>query len=71
MSRGKSPDSEYCRWNQAIEYAGGSSVFDNSEYRPTEYKPLVYHIHGTVDIPQSLVLTERDYIDFIINLSNA
>jgi hypothetical protein len=71
MSRRKSPDSEYCRWNQAIEreYAGGSSVFDNSEYRPTDYKPLVYHIHGTVDIPQSLVLTERDYIDFIINLS--
>jgi hypothetical protein len=68
-SRGKYPDSEYCRWNEAIEFAGGSSVFDNPEYRPSEYKPLVYHIHGIIDLPQSMVLTERDYIDFIINLS--
>ena len=65
----KYPDSEYCRWNEAIEFAGGSSVFDNPEYRPSEYKPLVYHIHGIIDLPQSMVLTERDYIDFIINLS--
>jgi SIR2-like domain len=69
VSQRKDPDTEYCRWNQAIEFAGVSSVFDNPEYRPSEYKPLVYHIHGTIDVPQSMVLTERDYIDFIINLS--
>ncbi len=28
--------------------------------------PLVYHLHGYIDIPQSIVLTENDYLDFLI-----
>jgi hypothetical protein len=66
---GRIPDSEYCRWNEAIELAGENSLFLDSEYKPTESRPLVYHLHGSIDIPQSIVLTERDYIYFLINLS--
>jgi hypothetical protein len=69
-SVGKNFDSEYCRWDEAIEeFADEESIFTDSEYKPTEKKPLVYHLHGRVDIPQSIVLTERDYISFLINLS--
>ena len=32
-------------------------------------KPLVYHLHGEIDNPQSMVLTEDDYLSFIVNLS--
>jgi hypothetical protein len=67
--KGKDPVSEFCRWNNFAKLAGIPSVFDNSEYKPKESKPLVYHLHGDVDIPQSMVLTESDYIDFIVNLS--
>jgi hypothetical protein len=66
---GRIPDSEYCRWNEAIELAGENSLFLDSEYKPTESRPLVYHLHGSIDVPQSIVLTERDYIYFLINLS--
>lgn len=66
---GRIPDSEYCRWNEAIELSGDKSLFVDSEYKPTEIRPLVYHLHGVVDVPQSIVLTERDYIYFLINLS--
>ena len=66
---GRIPDSEYCRWNEAIEFAGENSLFLDSDYKPTESRPLVYHLHGSIDVPQSIVLTERDYIYFLINLS--
>ena len=69
ISREKKPDSEYCRWNEALEFAG-NSIFENPQYTgPTEDNPLVYHLHGIIDEPQSMVLTERDYIDFVINLT--
>ncbi len=38
-------------------------------YRSSPAEPLVYHLHGIFEIPQSMVLTEKDYIDFAINLN--
>lgn len=38
---------------------------------PTESEPLVYHLHGRWDTPQSLVLTEDDYLDYLVNLVEA
>jgi hypothetical protein len=65
---GKEPVSEFCRWNNFAKVAGIGSVFDKPEkYRPTAARPLVYHLHGDLDIPQSMVLTESDYVDFIVN----
>jgi hypothetical protein len=66
---GRPSDSEYCRWNEAVELTTEHSLFTNSGYAPTKAKPLVYHLHGYIDDPQSIVLTERDYIYFLINLS--
>jgi SIR2-like domain len=69
-SRGKKPNSEYCRWNPAIQEFGEESFLsDNKGYRPTKTEPLVYHLHGRLDTPHSMVLTERDYIEFVINLA--
>ncbi len=84
-SRGKDPVSEFCRWNKYAQAAGIPSVFDKrnkyegpielryrprtESYRPTESEPLVYHLHGVIDVPESMVLTEKDYFDFVINLN--
>ena len=67
-SKGKEPLSEFCRWNNFARAAGIRSVFEDTNYNPTINKPLVYHLHGDIDIPQSMVLTESDYIDFLVNL---
>jgi tetratricopeptide (TPR) repeat protein len=69
-SRGKNPLSEFCRWNDnLIEFAKSAeihSVFDKrGTFEPTTSEPLVYHLFGTIDIPQSMVLTERDYREFV------
>jgi SIR2-like domain len=42
---------------------------ENSEYKPKPNEPLVYHLYGDIDIPGSMVLTEKDYIDFVIFLN--
>lgn len=31
--------------------------------------PVVFHLHGHDEVPESLVLTEDDYIDFLVNIS--
>ena len=29
----------------------------------------MYHLHGTLDMPESIVLTEDDYLDFLVAVS--
>jgi hypothetical protein len=71
QSRGKDPVSEFCRWNKLGEAGGITSIFDREkQYTPTAARPMVYHLHGIIDKPQSMVLTEDDYVDFIVTLSS-
>jgi hypothetical protein len=64
---GKEPRQELCRWNERL--VRRASVFDAPDnYRPTTREPLVYHLHGQMDVVESLVLTEDDYFDFLVNI---
>jgi SIR2-like protein len=66
-ARGKMPQLELCRWNERL--ARQPSIFDAPEgYHPTPEQPLVYHLHGHIDSVESLVLTEDDYFDFLVNI---
>jgi hypothetical protein len=69
----KKPESDFCKWSDKldnfVETANIPSVFDDAQYRPTEERPLVYHVHGDIETPESMVLTERDYFEFVINLN--
>ena len=82
QSRGRKPITEFCRWskelNKFVEKLGIPSIFDkrSSKISLSEDRPIVYHLHGVnhlkdinIDTPQSMVLTERDYIDFVININ--
>jgi len=64
-SRGKKPIQEICRWNACLMQRKQTS----SDFNPTPEKPLVFHLHGCYEIPESLVLTEDDYLDFLIAIS--
>jgi hypothetical protein len=65
------PESDFLKWSEKLKNyvitANIPSVFDDDQYKPTEERPLVYHIHGDINIPESMVLTERDYFEFVIN----
>jgi hypothetical protein len=65
---GKDPVVEICRWNEDLETL--RSIFeDEPGYQPSPERPLVFHLFGTFDEPDSLVLTEDDYFDFLIGVS--
>ncbi|HSJ52770.1 MAG TPA: CHAT domain-containing protein, partial [Anaerolineae bacterium] len=66
---GKEPHVEICRWNDHVQWL--PSIYDEEpDYRPTPQRPLVYHLFGRIDCPDSLVLTEDDYFDYLIGLTS-
>jgi hypothetical protein len=64
-SRGKTSIKEICLWNEDLTHLKPTL----SDYDPTPEKPLVYHLHGTYEILESLVLTEDDYLEFLAAIS--
>jgi SIR2-like domain len=61
---GRSPRVEVCMWNRSVRETQ-QSVFD-TDYEPRPDEPLVYHLHGHINILDSLVLTDDDYLDFLL-----
>jgi hypothetical protein len=65
---GRKPEVELCRWNEDADWP--ESVFDREPgYRPSPERPLIYHLLGTYDEPESLVLTEDDFFDFLTGVT--
>lgn len=62
---GREPHKLLCPWNEYIEQ-------NSSEYtdEPTAEKPLVFHLFGSWDEPDSIVLTEDNYFDFLIGVTS-
>jgi hypothetical protein len=67
-SRNKNPKQELCRWNKYVK--GEPSIFEAEPgFNPTPMIPIVFHLHGHNGVAESLVLTEDDYLDFLVNIS--
>jgi hypothetical protein len=65
---GRTPQVELCRWNEYVEQM--PSIYDDEpDYRPSAERPLVYQLFGSLDEPESLVLTEDDYFDYLIGVT--
>jgi len=67
-SRRKDPKRELCQWNRYVK--DQPSIFETEPgFNPTPANPVVFHLHGHNEVPESLVLTEDDYMDFLVNIS--
>jgi len=65
---GITPAREVCRWNKDLD--GLPSRFEGgSSYKPAREAPLVYHLFGSDAEPRSLVLTEDNYLDYLIKIA--
>ena len=64
-SRDKTPIQEICLWNEDLMHLKPTL----SGLDPTPEKPLVYHLLGCYEIPDSLVLTEDDYLELLAAIS--
>lgn len=66
QNRKRDAKRESCRWNSYFK--GKRSVFDTA-FQPSVENPLVYHLHGNNEASESMVLTEDDYLTFLVNIS--
>lgn len=66
---GKQPVVEICRWHSDLEMLP-SIYHDEPDYQPDVERPLVYHLFGHIGEPDSLVVTEDDYFDYLIGVSS-
>jgi len=64
----RTPVVEYARWTDALEQK--PRAFDDRDKHLvfTRDRPLVYHLFGTLDERDSLVLTEDDFFDYLIHV---
>lgn len=68
IAAGKRPHRELCKWNKFIKES--PSIFDkNPSFEPSPEEPVVFHLHGHDEFAESLVLTEDDYLDFLVSIS--
>ena len=66
MSQNKEPQRLVCRWNDP-ECSDDARQAASCDPKPA--CPLVFHMFGHVTDPPSLVLTEDDYLDFLVRTS--
>ncbi len=65
----KDPQVVLCPWNEYVEQA--ETIYDSEpDYHPTPERPLVYHLFGHFSEPDSVVLTEDDYFNFLIGVTS-
>jgi hypothetical protein len=65
LAAGKQPHVAYCPWNTYIERR--HEFYDEE---PENNSPLIYQLFGTIDDPETLVLTEDDYFDYLIGFTS-
>lgn len=61
------PRREVCKWYMARRHH--RKLAPRSVFNPTPDEPLVFHLHGTLENVESMVLTEDDYLDFLMYVS--
>jgi hypothetical protein len=65
VAEGKTPCTQICFWSGEIPDINQEHR-TKREFIPSVTNPLVYHLYGLEDYPQTLVLSEDDYINYLI-----
>jgi len=67
LAEGKHPRTQICFWSGPIVSASAEHRTD-PDFTPSVAQPLVFHLFGLEDYPQTLVLSEDDYINFLVSM---
>jgi hypothetical protein len=67
-SVGKLPQSQVISWERNAFDRENQYAID-SDIKPTVDSPAVYHLYGIEDNPETMVLTEDDYLKYLMNIS--
>jgi len=66
---GKEPHAEVYCWHDDLEGKIPAECKSNPDFKPTVQTPLIYHLHGIDSYRDSLVLTEDDHLEFLVNVT--
>lgn len=69
---GRKPRRAVSTWNDQINKQidrADSRFFQDPSWRPSAKEPLIYHIFGHLDLSRSLVISEDDYFDYLVWVS--
>lgn len=68
QAEGKKPLTQVCFWS-----GEPSNVLEEHkpkpDYEPTQRAPLVYHLHGLERYPETMILSEDDYLDYLVRIA--
>jgi hypothetical protein len=62
----RQPRQRICKWHLAHQRNRPSMDLD---FSPSVEEPVIFHLHGNLLELESMVLTEDDYLDFLMNIS--
>lgn len=62
-AQNKDPKREFSRWNDNVRNI--PSIFNDVMFEPTIESPVVFYIYGHTEVPESMVITEDDYLEFL------
>jgi hypothetical protein len=68
---GRHPKQEYCQWHTVVDPRDTQDKEVGSAIDPSPEKPVVFHLHGYLQDAVSMVLTDDDYLNFLINTSQS
>jgi SIR2-like domain len=63
---------DFCRWNPITEHPEFTDRFPSIDdsFRAKPERPVVYHLHGHIDCEESIVVSESDYLEFMVRLED-
>lgn len=67
-SEGKKPCTQVCFWSGEVPSAK-IDRWPDPDFEPTSAAPIVYHLFGIEAYPQTLVLSEDDFMDFLVAIA--
>lgn len=69
IEQGRKPHIQLCTWRSSgdLGIAHGPAVEDG--YVPSVDEPLIFHVFGNYQYPESLVITEDDYFEFLMEVT--
>jgi hypothetical protein len=68
-AEGKTPCTQICFWSGEMANIRKEHRTITEEFNASSTNPVVYHLYGLEEYPQTLVLSEDDYINFLISIA--
>lgn len=66
VEEGRTPHIQLCTWRIKNDMPVPMGPPLDPGYEPSQKEPLIFHVFGNLEYPESLVLTEDDYFNFLI-----